>query len=202
MRMTTISGRRALAALCVLLLAAAAAILSIAHSSPAKAQQTPSPAPATVQAAAQGLASAPDVNLSDNSVYYRSGAEARAATAELARSIPLPSAGNFNGIHWEVIDNGGISQASLLSVLEANAACQWFRAYADNRQSVQARAIIPLISQWSAIRTNELAAGFTAAAADLAKGGGAALEGQIATCQGVGAREQAFAKSQGLTPPL
>jgi len=140
------------------------------------------------------LAAAPD--LASGGGRELSGADGAALAADLATRIPVPSGGNLNGIEWGDLD-GTIAAALAQSVVEYNAACQWYRALRDGRQAADARRVIADIPAWQGTRgreTGELAA---AVAADVAAGGGEALSGVLRQCDASHVREVAYATAHG-----
>lgn len=141
------------------------------------------------------LASAPDLQALDGAEL--DGAGAAVAAAGLAARVPVPAGGNFNGIRWAELD-GTIGAKDVQVVVEYNAACQWYRALRDGRQTDEARRVIADIPRWQATRaggaTGELAAGV---AADVAAGGGDTLTGVLRDCDAAHRREVAFADAGG-----
>jgi hypothetical protein len=92
------------------------------------------------------------------------------AASELRSQIPLPDGGDFSGVHWEVIDDGGISRAALFDVLLHNAACQWYSAIKDGTEILTARYIIAHITSWPTLRSGDSHQLFAAAATRIASG--------------------------------
>ena len=121
---------------------------------------------------------------------------AAALAAELATRIPVPAGGNFNGIAWTELD-GTIGAALVQSVVEYNAACQWYRALRDGRQVADARRVIADVPAWQACRGRETGALAAAVASDVAAGGGDALTGVLRDCDAAHVREVAFAQAHG-----
>lgn len=123
-------------------------------------------------------------------------AQAAALAAELATRVPLPAGGNFNGIRWAELD-GTIGASLVQTVVEYNAACQWYRALRDGRQVAEARRVIADVPGWQATRGRETGALAAAVAADVAAGGGEALTGVLRQCDDAHRREVEYAAADG-----
>ncbi len=142
------------------------------------------------------LAAAPDLPAADATEL--DGAQAAVTAGDLGARVPVPAGGNFNGIRWAELD-GTVGAQEVQALLEYNAACQWYRALRDGRQTAEARSVIADVPRWQATRaraTGELAA---AVAADVAAGGGDALTGVLRDCDAAHRREVAFAAANGKT---
>jgi len=127
-------------------------------------------------------------------------AEARAAAARAAQSLPLPQGGNFNGIRWEEA-GGTFTDADVAFVTQYNATCQWYRALRDGREVQRAAQIVQEAPSWPAIRDTEPAAGLAAAAREVLAGGfGPAAGALVDQCQAAHEREVAWARQLGLPP--
>src|SRR4051812_32970263 len=70
---------------------------------------------------------------------------ARVVADDVAKTIPLPAGGTFDGVRWEEAD-GVFSRNEIAAVLQYNASCQWLRAWRDGREqgtSEQVLADVP-----------------------------------------------------------
>jgi hypothetical protein len=139
------------------------------------------------------LAAAPDLPPEGPELTGSQGAD---LAADLATRVPLPAGGNFNGIEWSELD-GTIGASLVQAVVEYNAACQWYRALRDGRQTADARRVIAEVPAWQASRGRETGALAAAVAADVAAGGGDALTGVLRQCDDAHRREVAYAGASG-----
>ncbi len=153
------------------------------------------------RALSTGLASEPAVDDRDNTDYRREGEGLIAAARETQRSVPLPSGGNFNGIQWDAVEDG-MSRNEMRFVLQYNAACQWFRAVADEREVELAEDVIREIPRWSALRRNEAGLRAQAALDSYSEEAGSDFEVFVARCEDSARRERDYASQQGLDPPI
>lgn len=129
------------------------------------------------------------------------GPEQARATAALAEErLPLPKGGNFNGIRWE--EAGGLfTEADVAFVTQYNAACQWYRALRDARETEVAKGIVQEVPNWSAIAGTEAAPPLAEAANEVRAGSfGPAARALLSQCQAAHAREVAWALQLGLPP--
>src|SRR5262249_23245750 len=117
----------------------------------------------------------------------REGAAARGA------DIPLPAGGNFNGIGWEDAP-GGVPAATIESVLQPHAPCQWLAAWPP--RSGSAVDVLRRAASWSALRGSPIAA----VAEEASRGGGRNLTAMLAQCNASHTREVTYARRLGLTP--
>ena len=117
----------------------------------------------------------------------REGAVVRGA------DIPLPAGGNFNGIRWEGM-TGEITVATVDSLLQYNAACQWLRG--SQRGSGTALEVFRRAATWPALRSAPIAA----VADQATRGGGRDYAAMLAQCNASHTREVAYARKLGLTP--
>ncbi len=119
----------------------------------------------------------------------------------VARSVPLPQGGNFNGIRWEDL-SGGASTSDVAFILQYNAACQWLRALSEHRVDPGDRRVIADIPSWPAFRESESAAVFAEALAEVSTSSPAEKATElVAQCTESHARETAYARSLGLMAP-
>ena len=117
----------------------------------------------------------------------REGAVVRGA------DIPLPAGGNFNGIRWEGM-TGEITVATVDSLLQYNAACQWLRAW--RRGSAIALRVFRRAASWSTLREAPIAE----VADEASRGGGENLAAMLSQCNASHTREVAYARQLGLAP--
>lgn len=121
------------------------------------------------------------------------------ARAELlGQAVPLPAGGNFNGIRWKDMQDAGDQDIQFL--LQVNAACQWLRAAADQRDAAASSQILREIPQWPALRDGELGDAFRSAFAQAASPG-TADSAQLQQCREAQQRQVAYATVHGAPPP-
>jgi hypothetical protein len=124
--------------------------------------------------------------------------EARRVAAILARRIPLPQGGNFNGVRWEASE-GALSAGQIDAILQYNAACQWLRALRDQREPPVARGVLATVGWWPAFRPRSAeSAQLRATFAQALTGGGADFTSMLADCDGAHRREVSYALQRGL----
>jgi hypothetical protein len=128
-----------------------------------------------------------------------SAEEARAAVVELGKDIPLPDGGNFNGIRWEELE-GAITSQMISTMLQYNAACQWWRAEAGGHADGIGQEIADDIPRWNAIRGTEASDLAVEVGDDLRRGGGPVASAVVADCEASREREARYAADRGLTP--
>jgi hypothetical protein len=124
----------------------------------------------------------------------------RTSAQQVAAAVPLPAGGNVNGIRWEELLRA-IGQAEIAFIVRFNAACQWYRAAAEKRQSAQAASVIRAIPTWPGFAGTD--AGRMASEV-----GEAILDGRstelaraaLAECRRSHDREVQYARSRGLVP--
>ncbi len=128
---------------------------------------------------------------------------ARGAARETARrraaAVPLPAGGNFNGIRWELAEEG-VPGGAIDSVLQYNAACQWLRALRDGREREVAEQILGNVPGWPLLRDGGSGSMIARAAQELRAGGGATATAILADCDATHEREIAYARKLGLPP--
>jgi hypothetical protein len=128
------------------------------------------------------------------------GAEkARSVAADVARSIPLPSGGTFDGVRWE--EAGGVlTPDEIAFVLQYNATCQWLRAWRDGRNTPVSARVLAELPSWPIWRGPEAAAVIAGVVGDVRAGGGASARAMLADCDASREREVRYATAKGLTP--
>jgi len=142
------------------------------------------------------LAAAPASASADAAI----GAEkARSVAADVARSIPLPSGGTFDGVRWE--EAGGVFTADEIAfVLQYNATCQWLRAWRDGRNASVTARVLAQVPSWPVWRGSEEGAKVIAGVVgDVRAGGGAWAQAMLADCDASREREVRYAAATGLT---
>lgn len=128
---------------------------------------------------------------------FSTRSDVRRIAALLARRIPLPTGGNFNGIRWEAADDS-MSGSEIDAILQFNAACQWMRAIRDQREPKTARRILALVQVWPAFRaTSPDAAQLRRAFSEAVTGGGADALAMLTECDAAHAREARYAATRG-----
>lgn len=155
--------------------------------------------PATLDA----LRSAPTVS-TENDVHYKNSDTARRAAIDIGRDIPLPTGGNFDGIHWSTVDDGiGIWASEVQELLEANASCQWYRAFSEGRDPKVASTVVQAIPQWPALRRAMIQESASKIAKEVASDSSdrPELASKTAECDRVHKDEIGAAQARGLTPP-
>ncbi|WP_037496959.1 hypothetical protein [Solirubrobacter soli] len=174
----------------ILGVAAVAAVLAVTGSSVA---QQGSGDPALERSAQLAVAPAPAAG-------SPIGAEAaRSAAAGIARTIPLPPGGTFDGIRWE--EAGGVFTADEIAlVLQYNATCQWLRAWRDGRNTPATARVLADVPSWPLWRGGDGAAAIAGVVGDVRAGGGADARAMLADCDAAHQREVAYATAKGLTP--
>jgi hypothetical protein len=131
---------------------------------------------------------------------FSTRADVRRVASVLARRIPLPAGGNFNGIQWEASD-GALASAEIDAILEFNAACQWLRALRDGRGLDAARFVVGTVAQWPAFRIQgREGAALATAFMQALKGGGESQVTMLANCDASHAREIRFARGRRWQP--
>lgn len=129
---------------------------------------------------------------------FSARSDARRVAAVLARRIPLPTAGNFNGIRWET-SGGALTANQIDAVLEYNAACQWLRALRDQRDVGVARRVLATVPMWPAFRSRSGdAAHLRAALREASAGGGPSATSMLSECDGAHQREAVYASHRRL----
>jgi hypothetical protein len=118
---------------------------------------------------------------------------ARAGAAVRGADIPLPAGGNFNGIRWEDMQSE-IPAATVDTLLQHNAACQWLRAW--RRGSGTALEVFRRAAAWPALQRSPI----EAVAGEASRGGGRNLTAMLAQCNASHTREVAYARGLGLAP--
>jgi hypothetical protein len=101
----------------------------------------------------------------------------------------LPRGGNLNGIQWEQFPDP-VGLGDMIGFLQHNAACQWVRAYADNRQRRDAATVLSLVPRWISFRGERSARTFPRLLAGIRDAD--ALE---AECRASATRERRYARS-------
>lgn len=138
------------------------------------------------------LTSSPDVTDTDLVDYYESSDAASEEAGRLANEVPVPQGGNFNGIRWDEL--GGATRADIKGLLLFNAACQWARARADDRDNGLADAVLSDVPRWPTFRFGDRHR-FARALADAS---GPLWVGVRRDCREIHAREVIYAKARGL----
>jgi hypothetical protein len=188
--------RRWLAALVAAGLPAGLALTGLHGEPPAP---TAAAAPSRVVVRAQLLAEEPAVaTVALGSFSTRR--QARRIASVLARRIPLPAGGNFNGIRWERA-GGALTTGQIDAALEFNAACQWLRALRDGREIPTALPVLRLAPTWPALRAQQAGAHWLRdALAQAISGGGGEHLTMLADCDASHARETRYAHAHGRPP--
>jgi hypothetical protein len=159
-------------------------------------QQSPTEAK---KAKSKQLVAAPAAELLNPAQAHYSGpASIQGAVTRLATETPLPDGGNFNGIRWDELDFS-VTENNVRTLLQHNAACQWWRAAHDRREAGAADAIVADIPRWSGIRTTETAPVARKVAEQLPGGQGNELEAMLGECVAVQQRGSEYARARGLT---
>jgi hypothetical protein len=170
--------------------AVAAAVL--AYTGPGAAQ--PRPGDPALERSAQ-LAAAPGLGSGGAAIPAE---RARAAAAGIARSIPLPDGGTFDGVRWE--EAGGVFTADDIAlVLQYNATCQWLRAWRDGRNTSASARVLADVPSWPVWRGSDGAEAISGVVADVRAGGGASARAMLADCDAAHDREVHYAAANGLT---
>jgi hypothetical protein len=127
--------------------------------------------------------------------------QARARAAALQASTTLPDGANFNGIRWEEA-GGTFTDGDVAFVTQYNAACQWWRALADGRQTAVAAQVVQELPDWPALRDTEPGAALAQAAGEVRGGAppGPMAGGLIVQCRASHEREVQWAVGLGLPP--
>lgn len=193
--MTSAADRRRIVATLTLLATLVAA--SVFSGTAATAQGGSEP-PSSARERSQALTREPSLSRVGAQTRYASGADARVASEELAKAIPLPPGGSFAGVRFEEVV--GLSDVDIVSVLHYNAACQWLRALRDGRERAVAQTIVGDLARWPAFRDTAHAAVIAAAAEELSRGRGETAKGVLADCDAIHAREVDYARRRGVTP--
>jgi hypothetical protein len=124
---------------------------------------------------------------------------ARTAAADVARTVPLPAGGTFDGIRWEEA-GGGFTKDEIALVLQYNATCQWLRAWRDGRNTPASARVLADVPSWPVWRGGDGAAVIAAVVADVRAGGGEAASAMLSDCDAAHDREVSYAAAKGLAP--
>ncbi len=127
------------------------------------------------------------------------GSELSQRAVTLGQRVPLPTGGNFNGIRWNDLQTA--TDDDINFILQFNAACQWLRAAADQRDVEATAAIWKLIPAWPAMRRGGNGDVFLAALARLSVGGTNEASVALTVCRESHERESMYATGHGRTPP-
>lgn len=155
----------------------------------------------TPAAKAEALARAPIAAPGDGQAY-RPGEDAKAAARTAMSDYPLPEGGSFNGIRWDEID-GGITLAEIKAHLQFNAACQWWRALANEEQTQATVEVVRAIPDWPMFRQQgpENDSRAIAAAAVAGKGREAVPPVLREACEAMVGRMQRYSAARGMRGP-
>lgn len=145
---------------------------------------------------AEALAAAPAVDRSGGR-RYSDAAAMRDAAQGFARRVPFPPNGNANGVRWEEIGDG-LDEATVETIVEYNAFCQWLRATRDPDGRTAALAVLDEVPRWPTFRDQPDLGIIRRVIAEAGAGGGPALEETLAECDASHAREVAYAEVLGL----
>jgi 5,10-methenyltetrahydromethanopterin hydrogenase len=152
------------------------------------------------KAKSKELTIAPVVDFRDPAQPHYSGlASIQSAVQNVGADIPLPEGGNFNGIRWDDLEYS-VSASDVQTLLQNNAACQWWRAARDRREPAVASAIVADIPWWSAVRATDSAPLAQKVFEQLSTGQGAELRVTLAQCDAVHQRSVQYSRTRGLTP--
>lgn len=152
------------------------------------------------RAQSQALTSERSIGFTEPGRMYSDGESAQGASPSVAKRLPLPDGGNFNGIRWAAVD-GTLSEADVYYVLEFNAGCQWLRAFRDDREKRVARDILQDVPEWRTFRGNDRGELARAAAEELTTGAaGDVARAFLADCDATHEREVRWAVEHGLAP--
>lgn len=127
------------------------------------------------------------------------GSELSERAATLGQRVPLPTGGNFNGVRWNDLQTA--TDDDINFILQFNAACQWLRAAADQRDPEATGAIWKLIPVWPAMRRGGNGDVFLAALARLSSAGTNEVSVALTMCRESHERESLYATDHGRTPP-
>lgn len=127
------------------------------------------------------------------------GSELSQRAATLAQRVPLPTGGNFNGIRWNDLHTA--TDDDINFILQFNAACQWLRAAADQRDTKDASAIWKLIPTWPAMQRGGNGDMFLAALGQLWAAGTSEEPVALTACRESHERETLYATDHDRTPP-
>lgn len=142
------------------------------------------------------LTTAPAITFTDDGAAVGNDVAARAAT--LAGQVPLPTGGNFNGVRWG--DLHSATDDDIAFILQFNAACQWLRAIADNRDAAAAIEMWKDIPAWPAMRRSGNGAVFAAAIDQLSSTDEPHASLVLESCRESHVRETSYAAAHDLTP--
>lgn len=106
------------------------------------------------QAQSRRLREAPSFDENRQAPTYQSVEGLSEAGARLGHDIPLPPGSSFAVVDWKAAAaQGGDSETGIQSVLEFQAACQWYR-YASTAKATDALSVIADVPQWPTFRAS------------------------------------------------
>lgn len=113
--------------------------------------------PSSAEHASAALTHDPQIDLRSPSASHSTVSDLAATGKRLAAGLPLPPGGALT-VHWKAAaEQGGDTEASMRSVLEYNAACQWY-GFALRSPTPEALRVIADIASWPTFRdTNQQA---------------------------------------------